>query len=168
MNVEYRNAIAGYIRKYGERFERKLGITKDELVNEIRFEIWKGLATYDASKGANKRTYLNNVMKNRMGVLLDRCETKKYSLVDYYGDVFSTAGIDRELLETEETPESIFAYRELLMKVNVALSPFDRLINADLMEGRSLEEMEKLHRRERSEIVGSIKRIDLLKRTLRT
>jgi DNA-directed RNA polymerase specialized sigma24 family protein len=166
VNVEYKEAIAGYLKKFGPSFERKLGMDKDDVVAEIREQIWKGLATYNPSKGANKRTYLNNIIKNRMGVLLKRCSITKYNSIDYFADVFSTTGVAREYLETDETPESIYAHRELLVKVNFRLNAFDRIINSDLLEGRSLEEMEQLHGRPRSEIIGSIKRIDALKREL--
>lgn len=166
MEVEYRDAIASYLKKYGQAFERRLGLTRDDILNDIREQIWKGLVTYDPSRKANKRTYLNNVLKNRMGVLLKRTSIKKYNSVDYYADVWGTPGIDPEYQETQETPESIFAHRELLMKINFYLSPFDRLVNADLIEGRGLEEMEAIHQVPRSEIIGSIKRIEALKRHL--
>jgi hypothetical protein len=166
MEVEYKEAIASYIRKYGQIFERRLGMTRDDMLNDFREQIWKGLVTYDPAKKANKRTYLNNVMKNRIGVLLRRTSITKYNSIDYYADIWSTPGVESENLETNDTPESIFAYREILMKVNYSLSAFDKLVNADLIEGRSLEEMEKRHRVPRSEIIGAIKRIELLKRDL--
>ncbi len=166
MTVEYKEAISGYLKKYGQNFDRKLGMTKDDVLSEIREGIWKGLATYDPTKRANKRTYLNNIIKNRMGVLLQRCSIRKYNSVDYFADVWTQEGIDREYTTTDETPESIFSRRELLMKVNFALSAFDRAVNVDLQEGRGLEEMEHIHQVPRSEIIGSIRRIEALKRQL--
>jgi hypothetical protein len=166
MTVEYKDAIQGYLRKYRKTFEIKLGLTEDDIKAEIREQIWKGLATFDPSKRANKRTYLNNVVKNRMGVLLTRSKIKKNSSLDYCADVWSNPGVSIESTTDETTPESIFEQRELLAKINYYLSDFDRQVNLDLLEGRSLEEMEQIHRKPRPEIIGSIKRIVALKQYL--
>lgn len=131
-------------------------------MNDMREVIWKGLLTHDSKKGANINTYLDVLIERRFNTLLDRTIKKKYSMLDHYADVWSTTGIDRELLETDETPESVFSIRETMMQEHYSLTQFERQVYGDLIYGRSLEEMEKRHRATRVKVISAINRIDRL------
>lgn len=149
-----------YIQRYGAMFERKLGLTEDDLMNDIREQVWKGLLTHKKDGDANLKTYINTIIKNRFLVLYDRSLTTKYNSLDYYADAFSATGVNKDFVETEENGESLLEKRQEFMKDLVLLSEKDRIVFKDLILGFNLNEMVKRNKMPLTEIVGSIKRID--------
>lgn len=168
-NVVHRQ-IADYLDKFGATIERKLGLTEDDLMNDMREQIWKGLLTHKKSGQANLKTYLNTIIKNRFLVLYDRSTLRKYNSVEYYADAFSATGVNKEFSETEETGESLLQKRQEFMRDLVVLSDRDRSIFRDLILGFNLNEMVKRNKAPITEVVGAIKRIDdiIRKRRLNT
>lgn len=159
---DLKDTIKYHIGKYGKTFERKLGLTRDDLINDMREQIWKGLLTHKSDGKANIKTYLNTLIKNRFGVLLKRSSIKKYSSVDYYGDVFATTGIEDEHLVTEETGETIFEKRQVIMQELELLNTNEKFIYADLIMGRGIEEMVKLRTLPKVEVIAAINKISAL------
>ena len=88
----FQDLLSDHIRvvliKYGPILNDRLGMNQDDLINEIRVQIWKGLLVYDASKGASMKTYLKKLIANRVSVLLKKAFCKKNRLVDYYSDIY--------------------------------------------------------------------------------
>lgn len=162
LNGDLKDTVKYFIGSFGKTFERKLGLTKDDLLNDVREQIWKGLLTHKSDGKANLKTYLNKLIKNRFGVLHKRSTIKKYNSVDYYGDVFATTGIDEERLVTEETGESIFEQRQVIMQELGALSVSDRFIYADLIMGRSLDEITTLRKLPKIQVIATINKIDVM------
>lgn len=158
-NVVHRQ-VADYLDKFGATIERKLGLTEDDLMNDMREQVWKGLLTHKGNGLANLKTYLNTIIKNRFLLLYNRSTLKKYNSVDYYADAFSATGVGKEYAETEETGETLFEKRQEFMKNLVMLSTRDREIFKDLILGFNLSEMVERNKMHLSEVIGSIKRID--------
>jgi DNA-directed RNA polymerase specialized sigma24 family protein len=168
IDTELKDTVAYFIGKYGKTCENKLGLTRDDLLNDIREQVWKGLLTHDKDKRANLKTYLNRLIKNRFGVLLTRSTIPKYSNVDYFADVYTSTGIDEEHLITEDTGETVFERRQIIMQDMATLGPQDRWIYGDLLLGRSLDEMVNAHKLPRVKVIASINRIDdMIKRRAR-
>lgn len=156
---EMSSTMSFYLNKYGMNIERRLGLTKDDLENDAREQIWKGLLTYSPCGGANLKTYLNNLLRNRFNTLLERSRKKKNNMVDYYSDAWSTPGIDPEHTETDETPETIMAERETLINLSYQLNGLELAIHGDIMFGRNIAEMEKRHKASRVAISAAIQKI---------
>ncbi len=157
--------IADYFSEYGATIERKLGLTKDDIINDMREQIWKGLLTHNHKESAkcgqaNLKTYLNLLIKNRFLLLYNRSTLKKYNSIDYYSDAFNATGISSEYSETEESGETLLEKRQELMKSLVLLSQKDRNIFKDLALGYNLSEMVERNKMPITEVIGSIKRID--------
>lgn len=158
-NVVHRQ-IADYMDKFGATIERRLGLTEDDLMNDMREQIWKGLLTHKTSGDANLKTYLNTIIKNRFLVLYDRSTLRKYNSVEYYADAFSATGASKEYSETEETGETLLERRQEFIRDLVTLSEKDRTIFKDLILGFNLNEMVKRNKMQLTEVIGAIKRID--------
>lgn len=165
MAGDLKTTLKYHIGKYGKTFERKLGLTRDDLMNDMREQVWKGILTHSPSGGANLKTWLNKLISNRFLVLLKRSTIQKHNSIDYYGDVFSTTGIDENHLMTEETGETIFEKRQVIMQELESLSHEDKFIYADLILGRSIDEMVHLRKMQRMQVISAISRIDDLIKT---
>lgn len=162
---ELKETLRHFIGKYGKTFERKLGLTRDDLMNDMREQVWKGLLTHSPNGGANLKTWLNKLINNRFLVLLRRSTIQKHNSIDYYGDVFSTTGIDDDSLITEETGETIFEKRQVIMQEIESLSYEDKFIYMDLILGKSLSEMVSQRKIPKMQVISAINRIDdLIKR----
>jgi DNA-directed RNA polymerase specialized sigma24 family protein len=162
LTKDLKDTVKHYVQKYGKTLERKLGLTKDDLLNDMREQIWKGLLTHNPNGRANLKTYLNKLITNRFGVLYKRSTIQKYNTIQYYADVFTTSGIDEESLITEETGETVFERRQIVMQDQARLSKTDRLIYESLILGRNLEEMTQVHKLPRSMVIRAINRIDTM------
>ena len=162
MEADLSQTVSVYLAKYSKTLESKLGLTKDDLLNDIREQVWKGLLTYSSKGGASVKTYLNNLIKNRFIVLFKRSKIKKNNMVQYYGDLYASSSIDDEYLITEETGETVFLQRQIIGYEHTLLEDLDRNVYEDLIVGRTLDEMSKRHKQPRSAIKKSIDKIDNL------
>lgn len=152
--------IRFYVRKYGATFDRKLGLTADDLKNEIRVEVWKGLLSYNKSK-AKLKTYLNRLIHNRILTLYARSELNKNNMVDYFADVFATERVADHDKVTYENAESILERRETVMEGLMGLgSDLEFAIVRDLMVGENLSAMEKKHQVSRAVVTAAIMKIE--------
>lgn len=164
MKGELRETVATYLKKYSVTLDQKLGLTRDDLLNDIREQVWKGILTHNPAGRANRKTYLNTLIKNRFGVLFKRSKITKNNMVNYYSDVFSTTGIEEEYLVTEETGETIFMRRQMIKDDLKRLAPEDRLVYGELLLGNRLEEIMKNLGLTRPAATGAIMRIDEMTR----
>jgi DNA-directed RNA polymerase specialized sigma24 family protein len=166
INNDLKQTVRTYLSRYSKTLEQKLGLTRDDLINDIREQIWKGLITHDPNKKANLKTYLNHLIKNRFGVLFQRSKIQKNNMINYYADFFCSEDSSNEAILTEENGETIFMRRQAMMQNQALLSNKDRLIYEDLQLGLSLEEMCQAHKMSRIEVTASIHRIlELVKRS---
>ena len=108
--------VKHYIRKYGATLEKKLGLSNDDLENEARFEIWKGLLTYNKSK-AKLKTYLNKLVHNRFMTLYKKSSLPKNNMVDDYADVFASEPEAESEMVTADNAESLMEKREVIADV---------------------------------------------------
>jgi DNA-directed RNA polymerase specialized sigma24 family protein len=166
---ELKDTISFWTKKFANTFTRRLGITRADLMNDMREQIWKGLLTYDRSKGANVKTYMNHIIENRFKTLADRCNTPKFKNMAYFADVYASTGTEH-LMVTEDTPETVFEQREELMIRLASLNQFesDRVVLMHLAMGHGLDDMEEATGLTRPVIVGAIKRIDIMLREQRS
>lgn len=164
LKTELRDVINYYVGKYGRTLERKLGLRKEDLMNDMREQIWKGLLTHDPKKSAARKSYIYGLIKNRFNTLLERSNKRKYNSVEYFADIWATTGIAREYRETDETPETVFELREAMMRETYSLTAFERVVYFDLVCGRSLAEMAKRHQVDRVIVISAVNRIDRLLR----
>lgn len=165
---ELKDTISFWTKKFANTFARHLGLTRADIMNEMRERIWKGLLTYDKSKGANVKTYMNRIIENRFKELAKRCEAPKYKNLTHFADVYASTGFDAHLV-SEDTPESVFEQREELMIRLASLNQFesDRVVLMHLAMGHGLDDMEEATGLSRPIIVGAVKRIDAMLRLRR-
>jgi hypothetical protein len=103
-----------WIKRYSETFVRKLGLSEDDLLNDIREQVWKALLTFNPTGGANFKTYVKRLIDYRFQTLLAKSSRKKYSCTDYFSDDFT--GLTENAYVTEETGETLFELRSHHMK----------------------------------------------------
>lgn len=159
LRTDLRETIAFWMKKYAKTLQKRLGMTRADIMNDMREQIWKGLLTYDRSKGANVKTYMNHCIENRFKTLGERAETAKFKNVVHYADVYASTGTEEDYV-THDTPESVLEDRETIMQELARFTlESDRRIYVHLMLGDGFEDMEKTTGLPRPAIVGTIKRI---------
>lgn len=142
---ELADTVAFYIRKYGQTFEEKLGLSEDDLLNDAREQIWKGLLSHNVNGAASIKTFLTFIIANRFKTLARKASLGKYNCVQYYADIFGVAGNDESVMMTEETGEAIYEARQQLAVYLTLLTEVDREIYTYLLQGYSLAEMVQAH-----------------------
>jgi hypothetical protein len=142
--------ITFHINKYAKNLGEKLGMDEDDLLNDVREQIWKGLLSHDKSKPASEYTYLSFIIANRFKTLAKRSSLPKHNCVQYYADVYSASGIEEEDLIDNTTGEALLEARQQLAIYLSLLNETDREIYGFLVHGYSLDEMvttyNKLHK----------------------
>ncbi len=167
IKIDLKDAIHTYLSRYSRVLDQKLGLTREDLMNDIREQVWKGIITHNPSGKANLKTYLNTLIKNRFGVLFKRSTLKKNNMINYYADVYALDNLEEEHLISEETGETLFIQRQSIMRDLGALSDFDQTVYQELRQGKTLDEMEQSLCTPRSCITGAIIRIDSMARRRR-
>jgi DNA-directed RNA polymerase specialized sigma24 family protein len=165
LNGQLKSTVKHFISKYGKTFERRLGYTRDDMMNDMREQIWKGLLTHKPESGANIKTYLNTLIRNRVLVLLKRSKIKKHSSVDYYSDVFASVSVDDEHKMTEENGETLLQKRQDFMLTELehsVLTTEEQGVYAELLLGRGIDEIMKTKGLQRVVVTAAILRIDVL------
>lgn len=161
IETDLKQTIGFYINRYKKTFDRKLGLTEDDLMNDIREQVWKGLLTWNAKGKANLKTYLNSLISNRFLTLLKKSSIDKYSSLEYYADAYAAASIDPDLTVTEDTGESVFERRQEMLKDKEVLSDDEeQKIFSDLILGYSIPEMMTRHKLARVKVISLINKIN--------
>lgn len=156
---DLRPTVETYIARFGKTLDAKLGLTEDDLVNDMREQIWKGLLTFNPNGAANLKTYLCTLIKNRFIVLFKRSKIRKNNMVQYYASVFDSPA-DEDYFLSEDTGETAFVQRQIIKSDQMRLQGLDLLVYQDLLLGRTLLEMCKLHSASRIDVIASINRIN--------
>lgn len=141
MEGELADTIAFFLRKYGKSLDAKLGMMEDDVLNDVREQIWKGLLSFDKNGAANLKTFLSFLLTNRFRTLARRAGLTKYNCVQYYADIFTSGAVDKSDMITEETGEAIYEARQQLAVYLTLMTEMDRDIYAYLLQGYSLTEM---------------------------
>ncbi len=118
-----------------------------------------------ATGGANLKTYMNHIIKNRFRTLGDRCKTPKFKNLTHYADVYAVAGAEEQFV-SEETPETLFEQREEIMIQLARLGDFeaDKIVLLHLAIGHGIRDMQTATGLSRPVIIGAINRIDAMAR----
>lgn len=159
--------IESQIAIHGSSIERKLGLTEDDLTSIIREQVWKALLTHTPTGGANIKTWVKKLIDNKFKSLIYQSTIKKYNLIEYGADdaLYSS---DSDVLTDENTSERLYELyeRRMAYKSKVkGLSEIDKAIYIDLIDGYGIAELMKRKGLNRTEIIQSIKRIDLIIKT---
>lgn len=157
---ELKTTIESIYNRNSMVFNHKLGMTKDDILNDMRMQVWKGLLTFKPELKIKLSTYLDNIIKNRFNTFRRRASLKKYNSLDYFKTLISHDGVDQEHFITEETGETILERRQELMKDLVSLTEKETKVMADLMVGFTLHEMARRNSITTNELVGIINKID--------
>lgn len=160
MQVGLKKIIDQFVGKYADTFNNKLGMTEEDLLNDMREQIWKGLLTWNKAGKTKLSTYLICLIKNRFNTLLDKSTVGMRSRMDYYSDVFSSVIEGSDGSETQDTGEALFLHRQEIMRDRDSLEPAEREIYMDLLMGYSIAEMMTKHDLSRMEVITSIKSIN--------
>lgn len=151
--------MKAYLKKYRAIFERKLGMNDDDILNDLREEVWKALLTFRPEAGVKLTTYVNKLIHNRIYELYKKCTLKKHSHLDYFSDVFSIKTTNNEEFQTDETPQTIFEVRERWKQKLADRSHVDQLVISGVLSGMDLTAMEKKFQIDRVTLTRSIKEI---------
>lgn len=145
MEGELSETVRFHMRRHATVLEAKLGMMEDDVLNDVREQLWKGLISYDRGGAANQKTFLSFILANRFKTLSRRASLAKYNCVQYYADVFSSAAVNKADMITEETGEAIYEARQQLAVYLTLMNETDREIYAYLLQGYSLGEMVSDH-----------------------
>lgn len=145
------------VRNYEKAVAETFGWDREDLMQYVRISLWKGLATFDASLGYRRITYLSNILNKDFLNLSKKCKTKKHSLSKLY------------------CPEELFAVEEIIFKetgedwvryaqsFSILLGSVNRLeqkiMVRYLIYGDNVEELCVSMKLKRSEVIGIIKDI---------
>lgn len=151
--------ISYNMNKFGPLLERKLGLAPEDLLNDIREQVWKGLITWKAGL-ANKKTYLNNLIEKRFLTLLRRSTLKKHNSLDYYASPQNLETVaEQDSVVTTETGETLYERRQEMMNDLKALTGEERTVYQDLLRGCGIADMVAKHAMPRVQVVKIINSI---------
>lgn len=89
-----------YVKRYKNAALAALGWSEDDLTQNIRIQIWKGLATFDSSKKFKLETYLSSILEKYFASLAKRCRSafkhKLVSMNDMIGDTYDSHIVGHE------------------------------------------------------------------------
>jgi DNA-directed RNA polymerase specialized sigma24 family protein len=171
---ELKATISHFIRKYEDRLTYKLGIDRDDLMNDIRMQIWKGLISWSPDKKAKRYTYLSSIIEKRFRTLIRQAGTVKFSSISYYADPFTSKAreISEESTTTYESGEELLSRRQEQMQDYCAIDDVEPAnaeeekararklaIYQDLLQGAKISEMTKKHGVSRTEVVRLVNEI---------
>lgn len=156
-----------YMSKYAAIIENRIGMTADDVTNEMNVEIWKAVLSYCPNKKANIKTYTKRLVKNRFKSLLRQSKLKKYNSLTYFSNVFESPGVDPNSFVDESTGESFFEKRNEFHKTMSYLSEPDRIILSGLMEGHDFGKLAELTGKPVIEITAALNRICHVQQKLR-
>jgi len=77
MGDELDYVVNMYVCKYRNAVRETLGWTKEDLEQEIRVALWKGLATFDKSRAVKVTTYLSATLHNLFANIAKTCKAAK-------------------------------------------------------------------------------------------
>lgn len=158
LKKELKKTVDIIVFKHLSYLENTLGYNKDDLLNDIRVAVWKGLLTYDSSKKVLLTTYLVNIINNMVSTLRTRANSNKNTFLRFYADVHDSDVAESDLV-TEETGELIFERRQECLNDLKALSDEDEKIYRALAIGDSISKIMDDNGLKRHEAIGKIKNI---------
>lgn len=89
-----------YVKRYKIAAAAALGWSEDDLMQNIRISMWKGLATFDPSKKFKVETYLSSILEKYFSSLAKRCRSafkhKMVSMQELVGDTYDTHIVGHE------------------------------------------------------------------------
>lgn len=145
-----------YVQKYKSAVRDTFGWDEDDLKQYIREVLWKGIATYDPDheKGSKLKTFLSTILYYQMGNLSKRCQNKKNSMSKLYC-ADTLFDVDETIDST--TGEDWLNYRQNFKILIGNLSKVEsKILVLHLVEGCSIEVMQKKLNIDRPTVVGSI------------
>lgn len=168
MKNDLKEFINVNIRKYGTTFKNKLGLSTDDLLADVREQVWKGLVTHNPNMKAKVTTWVYKLIDNRFKLLYRRSRITKFNSIDYYPTWTDCPGLDSVYLTTDETSEDLVSKREAMAHVVAELNSLPDKTRASktrrkhelsvygfLMKGLSISEMQmKPFERSQNKIVS--------------
>ena len=103
---ESRFPLLQLLKSYKNAINDKLGVTPEDIINELRAKAWAAQADWRRDGQANLRTYMNTVVRNHMLVLAKQIGFDKYAKIEFqpvYDTVFEVDTL---------TPERLLIIRE--------------------------------------------------------
>lgn len=148
-----------YVRQYRSAAQETFGWTTDDLMQHIRFIMFRGMATFDVSKGFKITTYLSTILYYQMGNFSKACQSNKNANSKLYCP--ETLHPSEETT-TKETAEDWYSYMETFKLLMGKLSEKEkRILYLHLVDDHSITEMEAETKLPRAEIVSIIKTLKL-------
>jgi len=77
MKSDMRYVVKSWCSKYQYRAQETFGWAYDDLEQQVRIAMWKGLATFDTSQNVKLTTYLSAVIENHFKSLSKKCRSKR-------------------------------------------------------------------------------------------
>ena len=146
----------------------------DDLLQEVLTHWFSQRDTYDSSKPASRKTYMNHVVRRKLIDLLEARETDKRKILD------QTLSLDRPLSDDESSPtlgETIEAAESpspqaIELKIDIAslareLTPCQNQVLRLRLEGFSITEISEKLGKHKSTVYGDIHRMRRLLERIR-
>lgn len=144
-----------YVYNYREAVYQTFGWDDDDLLQFIREQLWKGVATFDPSKNFKIETYCSSILYKQFANLSKQCQTNKHSLSKLYcpEELF-----DSEETTVEETPEDWLNYAQ---KFRVLWDSLDeqetKILARYLAKGESATKMAESTGYKKTEVIRILK-----------
>lgn len=162
LNKDMKKLIDFCINKYGLLINNKIGMDRDDLLNDVRFQIWKGLSTFKANKKIQLTTYLSNIITYRFKTLANKSNKKKHLSYVFMSSVESVIDDSKTTEATENSPDFLIQRQQYLDKISMYLKDNEKLVYYDLRLGHNLTEMAKKHNTSISRIIAIVNKINKL------
>lgn len=167
LTVDIKSDLRYYLKRYSKILGERLGMNEDDIINDVREQIWKALITWKPNGKANKKTYCLSIVSRRFYTLLKKTDAEKNNMVLYYADVFSSveANADTEGAH-QDSGEVLMMRREESLKDLQTLNELEQVVYPALLQGCSVSEIIKRLSAtmgltvDRVTVVGVIKAID--------
>jgi len=156
---EMKYIVNKYIYKYRKAVFDTFGWDTDDLLQQVRLVLWKGVATFDTSKKAKIETYCSTMLYYAFLNISKKCKTYKHSLSKLY--------CPEEMFESEElifyeTGEDWVRYAQSFkVLMNTLTDNEQKVIVRYLVHGESTIDISKQTKIKKTEVIYILKNIKI-------
>jgi len=154
---EMRYIVNKYLFKYKKAVFDTFGWDKDDLLQHIRFVLWKGVATFNTEKKCKIETYCSTMLYYAFLNISKKCKTYKHSLSKLY--------CPEEMFDTEEmifyeTGEDWVRYAQSFKVLMSTLTENEQKVMVRyLIHGETTTEISKQTKIKKTEVIHALKGI---------
>lgn len=132
LNGKMKYITQKYIRQFQNTAQETFGWNRDDLLQHVRIAMWRGLATFDASKGFQKQTYLSTILFHFFMSLSKKTRSKKNALTKLYC-VDEVYGANTSMDDIDESQADAMNMVEKIVVEETLMDFFDTFTPAEIL-----------------------------------